>query len=114
MASTSFYLLGLAAAGTWIVGSLVSGHVPIGTGPASCVGIAIPAAALSLIAFLGFLGADLVGQHLPIIRTALHHVLAEADAGPTALVLVVALVNGLGEERFSRRWDLTGREPCRP
>lgn len=36
------------------------------------------------------------------MSSALHNILTKADAGPIGLVLLVALVNGLGEELFFR------------
>jgi membrane protease YdiL (CAAX protease family) len=64
--------------------------------------VALSGLVLGILAFLGFLAADLVGQHLPLVAPALHDILTKADAGPVGLVLVVALVNGLGEELFFR------------
>ena len=87
---------------TWIVGSVASGPIPFGTHASSRTAVVLPALGLGLAAFLGFLGADLVGQHLPLVSPALHTILATADAGPPLLVLAVALLNGLGEEFFFR------------
>jgi membrane protease YdiL (CAAX protease family) len=100
--STGFLVLGLLAAVTWIFGSLISGPIPLGTRPFLRREVVSPAIGLGLAAFLAFLGADLLGQHLPIIAPALHTILAKADAGPTWLVLAVALVNAIGEECFFR------------
>ena len=45
---------------------------------------------------------------------ALDNVLAKADAGPIALVLLVALLNGAGEELFFRGALHAAMEPHRP
>ena len=100
--SVGFLVIGSLAAVTWIVGSVASGSVPVGTRGSSRTAVVLRALGLGLVAFLGFLGADFVGQHLPLVSPALHNILAKADAGPTWLVLLVALVNGLGEECFFR------------
>jgi uncharacterized protein len=100
--SAWFTVLGLAVAATWTVGSFVSG--PIAFQPnrpmawRTFVGPVIAGGA----AFGAFLAAYLVARHLPVVGPALDGVLATADAGPTALVLFVALVNGAGEELFFR------------
>ena len=54
------------------------------------------------MAFLVFLAAYLVAQHLPGLSGALDSVLDRADAGSRAVVLSVALLNGIGEELFFR------------
>jgi membrane protease YdiL (CAAX protease family) len=100
--STGFFVLGFLTASTWIVGSLLSGPVPVNPIKSSRLAVTSAALVLSIVAFLGFLAADLVGRHLPLISGALHTVLAKADTGPIGLVLVVALLNGLGEELFFR------------
>jgi membrane protease YdiL (CAAX protease family) len=100
--STSFFVIGLLAAGTWIVGAFLSGPIRTGADRSSWQGEGFVALAVGIVAFLGFLAADLVGQHLPLIAPALRNILTKADAGPVALVLAVALVNGLGEELFFR------------
>ena len=100
--SRSFFVIGLLVAGTWILGSVVSGPIPVESIRSSRPMVVLRALALGIVAFLGFLAADLVGRHLPFISPALHNILTKADAGPTGLVLVVTLVNGLGEELFFR------------
>jgi uncharacterized protein len=100
--STTFFTMGFLVAGTWILGSVISGPIHLDAIPSSRLAISLHGLALGMIAFLGFLAAYLVGQRLPLISSALHNILAKADAGPAALVLVVALVNGLGEELFFR------------
>ena len=81
---------------------MASGPVPVEPIRSRRRAVVLRALALSAIAFLGFLVADLVGEHLPLVSSALHNILTKADAGPIGLVLLVALVNGLGEELFFR------------
>jgi uncharacterized protein len=100
--STSFYVIGLFAAGTWILGSVISGPIPVESIRFSRTAVGLAGLMLGVLAFLGFLAADLLGQRLPLVSPALHNILTKADAGPIGLVLVVALVNGLGEELFFR------------
>lgn len=54
------------------------------------------------LAFAAFLGASALASHVPALDGALDSVLATADAGPTALVLAIAVVNAVAEERFFR------------
>ena len=49
-----------------------------------------------------FVVAYLVAERLPVLSGALDSVLDKADAESTALVLAIALVNGVGEELFFR------------
>ena len=100
--STTFFILGFLVAGIWILGSVISGPIPLEAIRSSRLATSLSGLALGIVAFLGFLTADLIGQHLPLISNALHNVLTKADAGPAVLVLTVALVNGVGEELFFR------------
>ena len=65
-------------------------------------------------AFGVFLAAYLVARHLPVVGAALDGVLATADAGSITVVLLVALVNGAGEELFFRGALHAAFEPHRP
>jgi uncharacterized protein len=113
--SGSFTVLGLFVAATWIIGALVSGPIPIRPHrPAPWRTVALPALGVGVASFLGFFVAYLVGQHLPLVSSALDTLLAKADAGPRALVLAVALVNGVGEELFFRGALHAAIEPRRP
>jgi membrane protease YdiL (CAAX protease family) len=110
-----FSALGFLAAAAWILGGLLSGPLPLRPErPAAWRTVALPAVALGVIAFLGFLAADLVGQQLAWISGALTSILGKAHAGPWALVLAVALVNGVAEEIFFRGALLAALEPRRP
>lgn len=100
--SRSFFVIGFLVAGTWILGSVISGPPPVESFRSPRTAVLLSALALGVIAFLGFLVADLIGQHLPFVSPALHDILTKADAGPLGLVLTLALANGLGEELFFR------------
>jgi uncharacterized protein len=100
--SAWFTVLGLLVAAAWTVGSLVSGPIPLGPDHAVAWPTFVEAVVVGIAAFAAFLVAYLVVRHLPLVGPALDGVLATADAGPTVLVLFVALVNGAGEELFFR------------
>jgi membrane protease YdiL (CAAX protease family) len=112
--STSFFTFGLGAAAAWILGALASGPIPVRPLHRAPRQAVPPAVVLGLLTFLGFLAADLVGLHLPYIATALHNILNRADKGPVVIVLLVALVNGLGEELFFRGALFAALEHHRP
>ncbi|HKY68673.1 MAG TPA: CPBP family glutamic-type intramembrane protease [Acidimicrobiales bacterium] len=102
--SAAFTVLGLLVAATWIGGSLLSGPLHLGrrggatTGPREV----LAPIALGVVAAVAFLGAALVAREVPGLAAALDSVQGKADAGPLALVLLVALVNAVAEEVFFR------------
>ena len=100
--SIAFFVIGFLVGGTWIAGSLISEPIPLEAIPSSRLGLMLQGLLLGGVAFSAFLVAYLLGRHLPLISSALHSVLTKADSGPVALVLAVALLNGLGEELFFR------------
>ena len=101
--SIAFTVLGLLVAATWIVGALVSGPIPLLPHARMRTGtVILGAVAVGIAAFLAFLGAALVAEHIPVVSGALDRVLGRADAGPVALVLAIALVNAVAEEYFFR------------
>jgi len=100
--SVAFTTLAVLVAATWTLGSLLSGPVPFQPDRRAVSHTVAAAVVAGGIAFLVFLAAALVARHLPVVGHALDRVLATADAGPTALVLGVALINGAGEELFFR------------
>ena len=100
--SAWFTVLGLLVAATWTVGSFASGPIPFKPDREMAWRTFIGPVAGGVAAFGAFLAAYLVVRHLPLVGPALDGVLATADAGPTALVLFVALINGAGEELFFR------------
>ena len=101
--SGGFIALGLAAAAVWVLGAFASGPIALRPSrPDALRPVVAPAAALGGAAFVVFLAARLIGDHLPVISDALDRILATADAGSLWVVLVVALVNGAAEELFFR------------
>lgn len=101
--STEFTVLGLLAAGTWAVGALASGPIPIVPLPERRVLATLAAGAgVGAVAFVVFLAAYLVAQHLPGLSGALDSLLDRADTGSRSAVLGVALLNGVAEELFFR------------
>jgi membrane protease YdiL (CAAX protease family) len=112
--SAWFTVLGLLVAATWTIGSFVSGPIPFHPDHEMGWRTAVGPAAVGVAAFGVFFAAYLVVRHLPLLGDALDSVLATADAGPTALVLFVAVVNGAGEEVFFRGALHAALEPYRP
>jgi membrane protease YdiL (CAAX protease family) len=111
--SVWFTVLGLLVAATWTVGSFVSGPIPFQPDRAVAWYTFVGPVVTGVAAFGAFLAAYLIARHLPLVGPALDGVLARADAGPTALVLLVALLNGAGEELFFRGALHVALEPHR-
>jgi membrane protease YdiL (CAAX protease family) len=106
-----FLGFGLAVAAVWTAGSVASGPIhrarrqdgPRHDGLRPAGHLAIATSVLLGVALFGaFLAAKLVADRIPVLSSNVSSVLARADAGPRALVLVVALVNAVGEELFFR------------
>jgi membrane protease YdiL (CAAX protease family) len=112
--SAWFTVLGLLVAATWALGSFASGPIPFQPDRDVAWRTFVGPVMAGVAAFGAFLAAYLVARHLPLVGPALDGVLATADAGPTALVLFVALVNGAGEEVFFRGALHAAFEPHRP
>jgi uncharacterized protein len=113
-----FTALGLLVPVVWIGGSVLSGPLQLGwRGGAPGAGREVAAPILlGGLAYGTFLVAFLVARELPLLDRALESVLVKADANSLALVLLVALANGLGEEIFYRgalRSALPGPVPAR-
>jgi hypothetical protein len=112
--SAWFTVLGLAVAATWTVGSFLSGPIPLQPDGNMAWRSLVGPVVVGVAAFGVFLAAYLVARHLPLVGPAVDGVLATADAGPTALVLLVALINGAGEELFFRGALHAALGPHRP
>jgi membrane protease YdiL (CAAX protease family) len=112
--SAAFTILGVLVACAWISGALASGPIPIQPRDAAPRRVVLGAATIGVVAFLGFLGAYLVAEHLPVLSDALDTVLGKADAGPLVLILVIALLNAVAEELFFRGALHAALEPHRP
>lgn len=100
--SAWFTVLGLLVAATWMAGSFASGPIPFRPDRDKAWPTFVGPVVGGVAAFVVFLAGYLVARHLPLVGPALDGVLATADAGSTAMVLLVALVNGVGEELFFR------------
>jgi membrane protease YdiL (CAAX protease family) len=97
-----FYGFGLGVAVLWIAGGLGSGPIRSARRPGP-VRLAILAPLVLGTALFGvFLAAKLMADRIPVLSSNVSSVLARADAGPRALVLVVAALNAIGEEVFFR------------
>jgi uncharacterized protein len=102
--SLAFSLLGFVLAAIWVAGSAAAGplHLDRSTNRTESRRSWLAAIVLGGLAFVAFLGASLVARHVPGLDGAVDSALATADAGPTALVLAIAVVNAVAEERFFR------------
>ncbi|GGL05994.1 CPBP family intramembrane glutamic endopeptidase [Mangrovihabitans endophyticus] len=99
-----FYVMTIAVAAVWIVGSLLSG--PLHLGRIAFRGhlrrpVATPIGTGLLIGAVFVLGA-LVVQHLPPLRDYADSVLDHARYGALLLITAVTLLNGVAEEIFFR------------
>jgi membrane protease YdiL (CAAX protease family) len=112
--SAWFTVLALLVAATWTVGSFASGPVPFQPDRRAPWRTLLGPVVVGIAAFGVFLAAYLVARHLPLVGAALDGVLDTADAGPIAVVLFVALVNGAGEELFFRGALHAAFEPHHP
>jgi membrane protease YdiL (CAAX protease family) len=102
--SLAFTLLGFLLAAIWVAGSVAAGplHLDRPTERIERRRNLQAAVVLGGLAFAAFLGASVVAPYVPGLDGAIDSVLATADAGPTALVLAIAIVNAVAEERFFR------------
>jgi membrane protease YdiL (CAAX protease family) len=112
--SAWFTVLAVLVAATWTVGSFVSGPIPFQPDRDTPWRTLLDPVVVGIAAFGVFVIAYLVARHLPLVGPALDGVLATADAGPIAVVLFVALVNGAGEELFFRGALHAALEPHHP
>jgi uncharacterized protein len=102
--SLAFSVLGFLLAAIWLAGSAAAGPLVLGGSNDRTQSRRnfLTAIVLGGLAFVAFLGASLVARHVPGLDGAVDSVLATADAGPTVLVLAIAAVNAVAEERFFR------------
>ena len=102
--SLAFSLLGFLLAAIWVAGSAAAGPLDLGrsTDRTESRRSSLGAIVLGGLAFVVFLGVSLVARHVPGLDGAVDSVLARADAGPTVLVLAIAVANAVAEERFFR------------
>jgi membrane protease YdiL (CAAX protease family) len=110
--SGQFYALSLGLAAVWILGAIASGKLPLGK-PLTRIRLS-GAVLLALLTFAVFVVGDLVFRLIPPLHHAVLNIIDRADSGSLALVLLVAVINGIGEELFFRGalYDaLRGRAP---
>jgi hypothetical protein len=101
--STAFYWYGALLAGCWIAGALLSG--PLHLGRLDGRRHVLVPALLGAGAFAVFAVAAVVVRRVPAfdqLDDLVADVISRADTGSLALVVTVALVNGLAEELFFR------------
>lgn len=99
--SALFSGLGLLVAATWVLGGVLSGPVHL-VGSVRGGRALVAPLGLGVVLFAAFAAAALVAERIPVVSGAVDRVLSTADGGPRAVVLVVALANGVGEEVFFR------------
>ena len=112
--SAWFSVLGLLVAVTWTVGSFASGPIPFQPGRDAAVRPFLGPVLTGFVAFGAFFAAYLVARHLPLVGPALDGVLDTAEAGPLAVVLLIALASGAAEELFFRGALHAALEPHHP
>ena len=112
--SAWFTVLALLVAATWTVGSFVSGPIPFQPDSDTPWRTFLGPIVVGIAAFGVFVIGHLIARHWPLVGPALDGVLATADAGPIAVVLFVALVNGVSEELFFRGALHAALEPHHP
>ena len=100
----AFYPLTFALAGTWALGSVLSGplhlgHIMFRGGRRRPV---LTPILLGLILAATFLVGGLVVRQIPLLASYTNDVLGYAAAGSLPLVTVITLVNGVAEELFFR------------
>jgi uncharacterized protein len=103
--SPQFYVLTMGLAGTWAVGALGSGPLPLystqGRDNAYRHRVALPV--LTGVGAFGLCyGAARLARHIPLFNRAIGSVLQYADQGSTSLVLITASANAVAEELFFR------------
>lgn len=90
----------LALAAVWLGGALLAGtRVGWGEQGARCLGLGLAAGAVLLVLCLA---AGFVIARVPALADPADELLAHAEVGGVALVLLVTVVNGVGEEMFFR------------
>ena len=113
--SPRFYILTTGLAGTWALGALSSGPLPLGRpgslrGARSVVAPVLTGAA----AFALFYGTAQLARHIPLLSRAIGDVLRYADGGAKPLVLLTASANAVAEELFFRGALWTAAQQTHP
>jgi len=100
----SFYWLTMALAAVWTGGSLLSGPLHLGRTMwrATARRPVIVGISMGLLLGAAFLAGGLVVRNIPAITAPINRALEYTNYGPSALIVVIALVNGVAEELFFR------------
>lgn len=100
----SFYWLTMALAAVWAFGALLSGPLHLGriTWQDRATRPVISAAATGLVLGGVFLLGGLLVRYLPAVSDRVTDVLEYTRHGPTGLIVLIAMVNGVAEELFFR------------
>lgn len=95
-----FFVLTFSLAGVWIAGGLLSGPLHLGRwqGRRDLIRPVL----LGLGAFLVFLAGDFIVRPIPYLHRQIDNIINHAGGNTAALAVLVAVVNGLGEELFFR------------
>jgi membrane protease YdiL (CAAX protease family) len=110
-----FYPLLLALAAVWVVGALASGPVPLRARTGRLPGSEVAApVAVGLVVGTFFLVGGLLIHEIGPLRNYAADVFDHARRGNTALVWLLALANGVGEEMFFRGALYAAAGPRRP
>ncbi len=99
--SDAFYVLGAVLAAVWLVGGLVSGPVHLGHGRVGQRPV-IGALLAGAVAFGVFAAGAEAVSWIPTLHHAVDDIIKRADTGSRALIVVITIVNGIGEEVFFR------------
>jgi uncharacterized protein len=103
--SRRFYLLTMGLAGTWALGAVGSGCLPVGRDLIQrrelCHALAVPVLT-GVGAFGLFYGTARMARHIPVLDRAISKVLRYEHDGSTPIVLLTASANALAEELFFR------------
>lgn len=102
--SSSFYVLTLLVAATWIAGSLLSGPLHLGyvAGRSELRRPVLVPIVLGVLAFLVFLVGALVAREVDVLAALVRSILEFAYEGSLPVVIVITLLNGAAEEVFFR------------
>ena len=111
--STAFYVLAAVLAGVWLFGGLLSGPVHLGRGRDGRRPVVLPLLAGALAFGVFAAGAEAVSW-IPTLHHAVNDVIKRADTGSRALIVVITIVNGIGEEVFFRGSLYSTFGPKRP
>lgn len=102
----TFYAATLALAGVWILGAFASGPLHLGkswtrTGR-SDARPAVQALALGALLVGVFTGGAVLMSRVPVLLQPVNDLLDHARQGSLALVAIIVIVNGIGEELYFR------------